>query len=294
MAVARALALQFSKDNSTKVGCLFVDPEDFTVLTRGYNGMPRGIDETRPERQERPLKYAFFEHAERNAIFNLARQALRGSYVVTTTTPTVGCVRALLSVGATLLVLPVSSSRDEAWPVMQELLQEGGVSLLYAQAGRVLCPRQVTDERTLRKLEQNLAHAQQRQAILSKDPLGGAATFLSPGDFTILAEGYSGFPRKADDSRTERFEGEERARWVEPAIRNAVYNVVRPLLKDSVAVVTATTCVECARAISAVGAVGLVYQEPPADFAFRWGESIQVALELLTELGVTTKKLPAP
>jgi dCMP deaminase len=271
--VAQALTSEFSKDPSTKVGCFFVDGEDYTELTRGYNGMPRGVDESRPERFERPLKYSFFEHAERNAIYNLARRFLKGSIVITTSAPTIGCVRALLSVGATQLVLPAQALESPDWAISKELLSESGVSVLVS---------------TERKVRQHLAYTARRQEILSKDPQGGAAVFVSPDDFTILAEGYSGFPRNADDSKVSRYHGELRETWVEPAIRNAVYNAVRPLLKGSIALVTATTCVECARGVSAVGAKQVVYVEPSADFMERWGASIECALNVLQELNLPT------
>jgi dCMP deaminase len=290
--VAQALTSEFSKDPSTKVGCFFVDGEDYTELTRGYNGMPRGVDESRPERFERPLKYSFFEHAERNAIYNLARRFLKGSIVITTSAPTIGCVRALLSVGATQLVLPAQALESPDWAISKELLSESGVSVLVSTEGKVRGPGDAYEdprtERTLRKVRQHLAYTARRQEILSKDPQGGAAVFVSPDDFTILAEGYSGFPRNADDSKVSRYHGELRETWVEPAIRNAVYNAVRPLLKGSIALVTATTCVECARGVSAVGAKQVVYVEPSADFMERWGASIECALNVLQELNLPT------
>ncbi|MCC5610578.1 hypothetical protein LC612_28465, partial [Nostoc sp. CHAB 5834] len=42
-----------SKDMSTKVGAAFVDPDGNTILSRGYNGMPRGIEDRIPERHVR-------------------------------------------------------------------------------------------------------------------------------------------------------------------------------------------------------------------------------------------------
>lgn len=297
--VAKALAQEFSKDPSTKVGCIFLDAEDYTELTRGFNGMPRGIDETRPERFERPLKYDFFEHAERNAIYNLARRFLLGSMVLTTTTPSISCVRGLLSVGAAFVAVPSEILTDPAWQVAQALLKEAGVKVLVSQGDQVVDPEPpgpfdspstpAITPRFLRKAGQHLAYARQRTGILSKDPEGGAAVFISPTDFTILAEGYSGLPRKANDAMTHRYLGSERELWVEPAVRNAIYNVVRPLLKGSVAVVTAPTCVECVRAVSAVGASQVVFPEPEAEFLSRWGSSMQAAQAIREELNLTAQ-----
>jgi len=57
-----------SKDESTQVGAVIVG-KGHEILSTGYNSFPRGLDDSRPERQERPHKYPYFEHAERNAIY---------------------------------------------------------------------------------------------------------------------------------------------------------------------------------------------------------------------------------
>ena len=46
----------WSKDESTKVGAVITTAEGAPV-SWGFNGMPMGIDDTIPERHERPLKY---------------------------------------------------------------------------------------------------------------------------------------------------------------------------------------------------------------------------------------------
>ena len=64
-----------SKDPSTKVGTM-ITGEDHGHRTAGFNGFPRGVEDdiTKvPERYERPLKYKFTEHAERNAIYYAAK-----------------------------------------------------------------------------------------------------------------------------------------------------------------------------------------------------------------------------
>ena len=61
-----------SKDESTQIGAVVVG-EDREVLSTGYNSFPRGLDDSLKERQERPEKYFWMEHAERNAIYNAAR-----------------------------------------------------------------------------------------------------------------------------------------------------------------------------------------------------------------------------
>ena len=68
----------WSKDPSTKVGAVIVNPESMAVVATGYNGMPRGIVEIGEEgelneRWQRPEKYDWVVHAEVNAILNAAR-----------------------------------------------------------------------------------------------------------------------------------------------------------------------------------------------------------------------------
>ncbi len=65
------LIAQKSKDPSTKVGCVIVN-DDNVILSTGFNGFPRGIEEDWKDRWKRPEKYHWVEHAERNAIFNAA------------------------------------------------------------------------------------------------------------------------------------------------------------------------------------------------------------------------------
>ena len=70
----------WSKDTSTKVGAVITGP-DREIRSTGYNGMPRLVNDNKLERYDRPQKYMWFEHAERNAIYNAARMG----------TPLAGC-----------------------------------------------------------------------------------------------------------------------------------------------------------------------------------------------------------
>jgi deoxycytidylate deaminase len=284
MRQAISLADEFSKDSSTKVGAIVVDPTDFTKLTEGYNGMPRKVQEDIPERLQRPLKYAFFEHAERNSTYNLARQTLKGSLAVSTIEPSPSCARALASVGAREVYYPVPRTQTLFSRVVTDILREAGTKIIDTNRLRDAMPR----DRHVAKMAQYLRYLEALPAILGKDPEGSATLFLSAEDYTHLAEGYSGLPRGADDTRQERYLGEMRDIWVESSVRNAIYNTVRPKLKGAVGLVTATTCVECARGWAGVGLSQIWYCEPSDEFLSRWRDNIEEALKLLAELGVET------
>jgi dCMP deaminase len=87
-----------SKDPSTKVGCVIVG-EDNEIISTGFNGLPIGVAE-RSDRQERPIKYLYYEHAERNAIYLGARRGIpKGSRIYLEWFPCADCARAIIQVG---------------------------------------------------------------------------------------------------------------------------------------------------------------------------------------------------
>ena len=94
------LVASWSKDTSTKTGAVVVGP-DREIRATGYNGLVRGVDDNKPERLERPTKYDFFEHAERNAIYNacLTGTSLKGCVMYATHAPCTDCARAIIQAG---------------------------------------------------------------------------------------------------------------------------------------------------------------------------------------------------
>jgi dCMP deaminase len=94
-----------SKDKSTKVGAIIIGDGN-EVISMGYNGFPRGVNDDIPERHERPIKYKFTEHAERNAIYNAARKVLEGTTLVLNfdPCPCTDCTRAIIQSGIKRIV----------------------------------------------------------------------------------------------------------------------------------------------------------------------------------------------
>lgn len=62
----------WSKDPSTKVGSIVVDPSR-GIRSTGYNGFPRGVVDDIPGRMDKPFKYQLMVHAEENCILHAAR-----------------------------------------------------------------------------------------------------------------------------------------------------------------------------------------------------------------------------
>lgn len=67
-----------SKDPSTKVGAVLVEPYTNLVVGLGYNGFPRGILDTEERYNDRETKLKLVVHAEVNAIL-MAGEKAKGS-----------------------------------------------------------------------------------------------------------------------------------------------------------------------------------------------------------------------
>ena len=134
------LVKTWSKDPSTKVGAVVVGP-DREIRSTGYNGLVSGVDDNKSERMERPTKYDFFEHAERNAVYNacLIGATLKGCVIYVTSMPCPDCARAIIQSGIKMVVTrrlepdpaaPTGTWRDKL-VYSEEMFREAGVKCLY-------------------------------------------------------------------------------------------------------------------------------------------------------------------
>jgi len=127
------LAAMRSKDNSTHVGAVVVDDYN-VVMSMGYNSFVRGINDDVPERQGRPEKYFWMEHAERNAVYNAARY-LRGCRMYTNGVPCMDCARAVIQAGIKEVIVDKGWDDEQAekWEEScgksYDMLEEAGVRI---------------------------------------------------------------------------------------------------------------------------------------------------------------------
>lgn len=128
-----------SKDQSTQIGAVIVGVDN-EVLSTGYNSFPRGLTDDVQSRQERPEKYFWFEHAERNAIYNAARVGtpLKGASIyLTSGLPCMDCARGIVNAGIKTVFCKTvcTTTNKEKWEESQrrsvELLNECGVEVIY-------------------------------------------------------------------------------------------------------------------------------------------------------------------
>lgn len=95
-----------SKDRSSQVGAVIV--RNRLVISTGYNGFPRGVNDDVDERHERPAKYLWTVHAEENAILNAARYGAKvegGSLYVTPFSPCSACARGIAASGISEVIV---------------------------------------------------------------------------------------------------------------------------------------------------------------------------------------------
>lgn len=128
-----------SKDSKTQIGAIIVG-SDNEIVSTGYNSFPRGIDDTNPERQERPEKYFWFEHAERNAIYNAARIGVstKGTTMyLSHWFPCADCARGIINAGITTIycdridIEDKSTSYVESFKRSKEMLLEADVKICF-------------------------------------------------------------------------------------------------------------------------------------------------------------------
>jgi dCMP deaminase len=101
------LVKQKSKDPSTQVGVVVVG-RDREIISTGFNGFPRGVNDDFEERWERPEKYEWVSHAEENAVLQAARLgiSLQGATMVFDFEPfpCARCANAIIQSGIKYLV----------------------------------------------------------------------------------------------------------------------------------------------------------------------------------------------
>jgi dCMP deaminase len=97
------------------------------------NGFARGVAVS-GERLERPLKYSYIEHAERNVIYGAARQGIAtlGTILVTTWTPCAECARAIIQAGIIEMIVLVTGEVahwSDSIDIGTQMLKEAGVKV---------------------------------------------------------------------------------------------------------------------------------------------------------------------
>ena len=141
---------QKSKDPSTKVGAVLVGSGN-SVLGVGYNGFPRGVMDyyhksiktgSRHDRYRGKVKLLYIEHAERNCIYNAARNGIKLEgckiYLNTKGYPCADCARAIIQCGISEVIthegeFQGKNNWKESCRISKEMLEEAKVNIRFVK-----------------------------------------------------------------------------------------------------------------------------------------------------------------
>lgn len=138
---------KYSKDTNTKTGAVIVN-DDNIELVSGYNGFPRGADDNNhPNRYEKPEKYFWTEHSERNCLYNAARLGIstNGAKMYCTYFPCADCSRAIIQGGIKKLFTEKPDLNHhkwgESWTEAIIMLRECGVQIIWTNEVEPNCSK---------------------------------------------------------------------------------------------------------------------------------------------------------
>lgn len=129
--IAYCLATR-SPDTSTQNGAIVYD-SDLRILGMGVNDFTKNMPIS-PDIMERPKKYAFIEHAERNAIFDVFKSGYQPHVMVAAWAACTDCARAIVQSGIRILVrherIDTTGRWGESIKWADDILRFGGVEVI--------------------------------------------------------------------------------------------------------------------------------------------------------------------
>lgn len=286
---------KMSKDQSTKVGAVFSDSEG-EVINYGFNGMPRGIKDSL-ERNERPEKYKWFEHAERNTIYNVARPDASSKIMLSTHFPDMEGARAAVSVGVASFYTP---SVNFASLSPQELKETKRVKELFSEANLQLNLIDINSDELSNKdfkISQHLKVLMEFAMLNSLAPIKKGSMILDP--YTLAPVKNSlGFntPPKSLKLTEEELLLQENQKYIIASEKASTYNIAKQTLRGSSCTATWFPCFDCALAISYVEASEVISRNidinDPDDI--RWIDSFKESQRLFSLANIKTTLLDVP
>lgn len=117
---------EMSKDPSTKVGCVYVNPATRHVVAMGFNGLPRAVIDDVERYLDRDVKYEIIVHAEANGIAHAANYgiSLAGSISFSTFPVCARCASLMIQAGVYevyWLTVPPDYKTAPKWVASNEL-----------------------------------------------------------------------------------------------------------------------------------------------------------------------------
>jgi dCMP deaminase len=110
----------WSKDPSTGVGAVAIGNKG-QVLAQGYNGFPRGVEDSKARYADKNIKYRYVVHAEMNCIYNAGYNgaSLDGATLFVYGLPVCNeCAKGIIQTGILRVVSPKNGLEvPEKWKV---------------------------------------------------------------------------------------------------------------------------------------------------------------------------------
>jgi len=123
---------QWSKDPRTKVGSVIVDHKKH-VIGMGYNGFPRGVDDSPDRYADRQTKLLFVAHAERNALDNCF-SSTEGATLYATLYPCNECAKGIIQKGIrTVVTTPLPEDNRLDFRTSELMFKEAGVDVVVVE-----------------------------------------------------------------------------------------------------------------------------------------------------------------
>ena len=126
----------WSKDPSRKVGAVAIGDKG-NVLAQGYNGFPRGVNDTDFRLKTRDLKLQLIVHAEMNVIYNATYNgvSLDGATLFVHGLPCCSdCAKGIIQVGIKRVVMPSptgDSKWQKSWELSEMMFNEANIEVSY-------------------------------------------------------------------------------------------------------------------------------------------------------------------
>ena len=123
----------WSQDPSTQVGACIVN-DDKQVLSLGFNGFPRGVEDRYDRYSHKETKYKFVSHAERNALDNVAVD-FKGSTLYSTLFPCCECTKGIIQKGIKTVVTtqPNLDKVHFNYKESLEMFEEAKVEIIFVE-----------------------------------------------------------------------------------------------------------------------------------------------------------------
>lgn len=126
---------QWSKDPSTKVGAVIVDPRNKRIVSTGFNGFPFGVEDSADRLEDRSIKYEMVVHAETNALMFAGEQANGCTLYVTPLPPCARCAVLIIQSGIKRVLSPTPDTSREPWKtqfaISSQMFAESGISVEF-------------------------------------------------------------------------------------------------------------------------------------------------------------------